>query len=537
MATNFLYYGDNLKWLRDRKYFPDESIDLIYLDPPFNSNVDYNVIFNEPSGEESPAQLRAFDDTWRWDRGASAQALDELSQSKIEVAQFIKWLADQRDRQSQSTAAYLGMMATRLLELHRVLKSSGSIYLHCDLTAGHYLKILMDMLFGTKNFVNELIWQRIRVTKAQTKGFGNVIDTILFYRKSDTATFHPQLKPIDPRYVESHYKKDPKTGRLFRTVSMLQKGSGSPRRFGDKVLTPPEGRHWIWSQDRIDEAMKTGLIRFTSKGRPEKIQYFDDAKDDIVDNLWTDISPINAQAKERLPYPTQKPRKLLERIIEASSNENEIVLDPFCGCGTALIAAQRLHRRWIGIDITHLSIYLVERTLKESFGETIKETYEVRGNPNDVPSAQALWDKSPKEFELWALSLVGARPRARDGGVDGVLGFVDEGREIKKIVVQVKGGEHLAPTIMRDLEGTVDGEKAVIGLLITLHEPTSGMVQRAIHSKACHSPLWNKSFPSIQIRTIHELLIEHKGFDLPPQVTMLKQAERIKEQGYIESLL
>lgn len=537
MKTNVLYYGDNLVWLRDHDKFPNESIDLIYLDPPFNSNADYNVIFSEPSGVESQAQLRAFDDTWKWDSEASALALNELSSNAPDIAEFISWLGSKRDKASRSMAAYLGMMATRLLELRRVLKPTGLIYLHCDLTAGHYLKIIMDALFGIENFVNEIIWQRIRVTKAQTRGFGNVVDVLLFYRKSNTITFHPQFRPLDPRYIDSHYKKDPETGRLFRTVSMLQKGSGPPRKFGDRVLTPPEGRHWIWGQDRIDQAMKAGLIRFTSKGRPEKIQYFDDAKNDVVDNLWTDISPINAQAKERLPYPTQKPQALLERIINASSKEDDVILDPFCGCGTTLVAAQKLNRRWIGIDITHLSIYLVEQRLQDSFGKAIKDTYDVHGNPYDVPSAQALWDKDTKEFELWALSLVGARPRAQDGGVDGVLGFVDKDRKVQKIVVQVKGGETLTPSIVRDLMGTVDKEKAAIGLLITLHNPTSGMIELAVHAKPYKSALWNRSYPSIQIRTIKELLIGGKEFDLPPQVSPLKKAARISEQGYTELML
>ena len=211
--------------------------------------------------------------------------------------------------------------------------------------------------------------------------------------------------------------------------------------------------------------------------------------------------------------------------------------DQLISPGTALIEANRLKRKWIGIDITHLAIFLIEQRLKDSFGESIKDTYKVYGDPEDVESAKALWRHDPKEFELWALSLVRARPRARDGGVDGVLGFVDEGRQTKRIVVQVKGGENLTPTIIRDLIGTVDDEKAAIGLLITLHKPTSGMVQRAVHANFYHSPLWNKSFPRIQIRTIQELLIEGKGFDLPPQVATLKKAERIKEQGYIEPLL
>jgi len=530
MRTNALYYGDNLVWLRNRDHFPNESVDLIYLDPPFNSNADYNVIFSEPSGAESQAQIRAFDDTWRWDRQASALALDELSRDKPEIAEFIGWLGSQRDRLSRSMAAYLGMMATRLLEMHRVLKPTGSIYLHCDPTASHYLKTLMDIVFGTENFRNEIVWKRFTF-HADAKRFGRVSDRIFFYSKSPKYQFKRLKAPFSDEYIESKFTHVDPDGRRFRLSD----------------LNPPAGRGPVYEYHGVTKAWrftKDKMLRLEAEGRiytkskvPQLKRYLDELEGQAVHDVWTDIPPINSQAKERLGYPTQKPEALLERIIRASSEEGDTVLDPFCGCGTALVIANKAKRRWIGIDITHLAIYLVEKRLKDIFGEAVRSTYDVYGNPYDVSSAQALWSKDPKEFELWALSLVGARPRAKDGGVDGVLGFVEKDRKVRKIVVQVKGGEALAPSVVRDLIGTVEKEKAAIGLLITLHEPTSGMMELAVHAKPYKSELWDKSFPRVQIHTIKELLIEGKQFDLPPQVSPLKKAERIKEEGRTELLL
>ena len=516
MDTNALFYGDNLEWLQKKTYFPDESVDLIYLDPPFNSNTDYNIIFNEKEGDKSQAQLRAFDDTWKWEKESAHEALLELIVSAPTISEFIRWLSRQSDAKCTSMAAYLSMMAVRLIELHRVLKPTGSIYLHCDSTAGHYLKILMDMIFGSDRFINEIIWQKIRTTKAQTRGFGNVNDSIYMYSKTDQFLFYTQYKDFDPKYIKSHYKQDA-AGKLFRTVSLLQHGDGSAKTFGDVTLTPPKDRHWIWSQERIDKAISDGLIRFTSTGRPEKIQYLDDIEGDIVDNIWVDISPLNAQAKERLGYPTQKPEALLERIINASSKEGDIILDPFCGCGTAIVVANKLNRRWIGIDVTYLAIDLIEKRLIKDFDIEIKKTYKVHGNPFDTASAQALFDKDNMDkhaFELWALSLVDARSRIKDKGVDGIIGFIDDNGEPRRIVVQVKGGANLTPTIIRDLDGTVKNEGAAMGLLISLHTPTKGIYEYANHAGDYISTQRDKPFQMLQVRTIDELLHDNT-FDLP----------------------
>jgi site-specific DNA-methyltransferase (adenine-specific) len=539
METNALYYGDNLVWLRRHDFFPSEFVDLIYLDPPFNSNADYNVIFSEPSGAESQAQLQAFDDTWKWNSEASAIAQNELAQRSPELSDFISWLGRKRGKTYQSMAAYLGMMAVRLIELHRALKATGSIYLHCDSTASHYLKMVMDSIFGIDNFRNEIVWKRQTAHKG-TERYGKIHDILLCYSKSKKVKWHPQFTSFSQGYIDRFYCHIDEDGRRYTLSDLMAAGvrHGSSGMLWHGIDPTTRGRHWQFTIEDLDKLDKEGRIYHSPKGGvPRYKRYLDEMKGVAPQDIWLDIPPVQAHSKEKLGYQTQKPESLLERIISQSSDEGDIVLDPFCGCGTALIVANKLKRRWIGVDITHLAIFLIEQRLKDSFGELIKDTYKVYGDPEDIESAKDLWRRDPKEFELWALSLVGARPRARDGGVDGVMGFVDEGRQTKRIIVQVKGGENLNPTIIRDLIGTVDNEKAAIGLLITLHKPTSGMVQAAVHADYYNSPLWNKSFPRIQIRTIEELLIEGKRFDLPPQVTTLKKAERIKEQGYIEPLL
>lgn len=472
MQTNVLYYGDNLVWLRDRKYFPDEFVDLIYLDPPFNSNVDYNVLFKEPGKDDkSQAQIKAFDDTWHWDSEASRIALDELARDKPQIAELVSWLSKQ-GKSLSSMAAYLSMMAIRLLELHRVLKPTGSLYLHCDPTASHYLKLVLDQVFGVGNFRNEIAWC-YRAGGIPRKGYPSKHDILLFYTKSKEFTFNHEYIPY--------------------TEGTLQRG-----------LTKVKGKYFA-----------KGL---RAEGTP-------------IHDWWTDLAKVlSPTAKEMLGYPTQKPLALLERVIRISSNDGDIVFDPFCGCGTTIVAAQGLKRYWLGIDVTWLAIDLVEKRLNATYGSKIVGGYEVHGKPYDIASAQALANKSKKEFEIWAISLVGAAPREHDGGVDGIFGFVEKDKSIRTVIVQVKGGDVLTPSMVRDLIGTVKKEGAAIGLLITMSKPTRGMMNLAVHSEPYKSELWLKDFPSIQIRTVGELL-QGKGFDLPPTQSPLKNAQLAREKG------
>lgn len=471
VETNALFYGDNLVWLRDQRYFPDESIDLIYLDPPFNSKADYNLIFNEPNKAKSQAQIKAFDDTWNWDSNASAIALNELAQNRPQVAELVSWLSKQ-GRSFSSIAAYLSIMAVRLLELHRILKPSGSLYLHCDPTASHYLKLVLDQVFGVTNFRNEIAWC-YRAGGIPRKGYPSKHDILLFYTKGKEFTFNHEYIPY--------------------TEGTLQRG-----------LTKVKGKYFA-----------KGL---RAEGTP-------------IQDWWVDIPKVlSPTAREMLGYPTQKPLSLLERIIRISSDEGNVLLDPFCGCGTTIVAAQGLKRYWLGIDVTWLAIDLIEKRLKATYGTEALGKYEIHGKPYDMASAEALAKKSKKEFEIWAISLVGAAPREHDGGVDGIFGFVEKDKEIRTIIVQVKGGDALNPGMVRDLIGTVKKEGAAIGLLVTLREPSDGMKALAVHSDTYKSELWDKGFPSIQIRTVNELLTG-KGFDLPPTQSPLKTAKFATQKG------
>lgn len=332
---NKLIWGDNKYVMAALLEQFAGKIDLIYIDPPFATGANFSTTVTIGDNEVEHTK--------------EASAMEELAY---------------RDTWGKGLDSFLQMMYDRLVLLRELLSEKGSLFLHLDWHVGHYVKLILDEVFGYDKFVNEIVWQKIRTTKAQSKGFGNVHDVIFIYSKSDNFTFKNQYTEFDEKYIKSHYKTDEK-GKLYRTVSLLQKGQGPARKFGDKILTPPPGMHWIWSQDRIDEAMINGLIRFTSNGRPEKIQYLDDMKGDIIDDLWVDIYPINSQAIESLDYPTQKPEALLERIIKASSNEGDLIADFFGGSGTTAAVAEKLNRRWITADLGRFAIHTTRKRMLE----------------------------------------------------------------------------------------------------------------------------------------------------------------------------
>ncbi|MGO9095998.1 MAG: DNA methyltransferase [Bryobacteraceae bacterium] len=364
--------------------------------------------------------------------------------------------------------AYLAMMAVRLLELHRVLKPAGSLYLHCDPSASHYLKILVDSVFGGNNFRNEIIWKRTSGRKGVSQ-FGRVHDVILFYTKSERSTWNPQSTPQNEDNVRGHdIMKDP-DGNSYRVSDFSGAGQGPTRHFGETEIDPPPGRHWMFDQEGVDRLMAEGRIVFSAKGQPRLKTYLEDLPGISIHDVWTDIEPINSAAQERLGYPTQKPLTLLERIISSSSNPGEVVLDPFCGCGTSIHAAQKLKREWVGIDITHLAISLIEKRLKDAFPGV---RYEVHGTPKDLEGARDLAMRDKYQFQWWAVSLVNAVPfagkkKGADTGIDGLIYFKPEGKATEKAIVSVKGGENVNVAMVRDLAHVVDRENAKIGVFIT----------------------------------------------------------------------
>ena len=506
-TPNRLYFGDNLDILR--QYVPDETVDLIYLDPPFNSNATYNVLFRERSGEESAAQITAFEDTWHWGWESEIAFQDVVTRGPDKVGSLLAALRQFLGQNDMM--AYLTMMAQRMIELHRVLKPTGSIYLHCDPTASHYLKLLMDAVFDARNFRNEIVWLRT-TSHSDAKRLGKVHDSILFYSRSATFEWNSVFQPLNPDYIENYYRYQNSDGRKFMSADLSGAGAGPSRSFGERgPIAPPPGRHWMYDALGIETLLSADKIFWTRNGVPRLKVYLDEHSGMPAHDVWTDILPLRSWHKERLGYPTQKPEALLERIINASSNEGDVVLDPFCGCGTATVAAERLNRRWIGIDVTHLAITLVRHRLHDSFGDGLRP-YEIIGQPTDTGSAAALAEQDRYQFEWWALGLVDARPandrrRGADAGVDGYINFFDDNSgKPKRIIVQVKSG-HVNRGMIATLKGDMDREKAELGVFITLQSPTEPMRQEALSAGAyTPSTFPDQQHPRVQILTIDELL-------------------------------
>ena len=530
---NQLFFGDNLEILQSGR-IPIESVDLIYLDPPFNSSATYNVLFAEKTGEKSAAQITAFEDTWHWGQEAAGAYDDVMKHGPRKLADLLQALRSFLG--GNDMMAYLAMMAVRLVELHRVLKPTGSLYLHCDPTASHYLKLLLDAIFGHINFRNELIWKRTSA-HSSAKRYGPVHDVIFFYTKSLKYKWYPQFTRYDEEYLNQFYRFMEK-GRRFRLSDLTGAGvrRGETGKVWRGVDVTKRGRHWMVPPEELDKLDSKGRIFWPEKGvMPCYKRYLDEMPGVSLQDVLSDIQPVVGK-KERLGYPTQKPEALLERIILASSKEGDLVLDPFCGCGTTVTVAERLKRRWLGIDLTHLAITLIKERLHNTFKED-RSPYVVIGEPADVTSAAALAEANRHQFEWWVLGLVNATPaqdkkKGADRGVDGVIYFKDDaGGQYKKIIVQVKSGGVKSGDV-RDLKGVLDRDKAQIGAFLTLKPPTKAMREEAAAADFYAPPDFpDRRFPRLQILTIAELL-GGKKLDYPQWAvdeTFKKAARRYKE--------
>lgn len=514
--SNILYYGDNLDILH--KHFPPECIDLIYLDPPFNSKADYNVLFKEKTGKESVAQAQAFSDSWTWDTSAESTYMELQKDPRImSMIQFLHAHLGKNDMM-----AYLVMMTIRLRELKRVLKPTGSIYLHCDPTASHYLKIIMDLLFEKQNFMGEIVWRRT-ASHVTSRRWPRLHDILLNYAKDHMQVkFHPPRIERDKEWVKREYRLTDERGQYMidnlTGAGTTEGPSGKPWRGVDPAKIG-SGRHWRYSPETLDKLDTEGRIYWPKHGQYPKLkQYLDEGKGAAVGDLWTDkeVQVLGRTASERLGYPTQKPQALLERIIRASSDEGDVVLDPFCGCGTTIMAAHKLKRKWIGMDITHLAISLIRSRLRKIHVYAEKD-YKIIGEPVDLASASKLAKDDKYQFQYWAVSLIDAFPvgqtsespygkKGADKGVDGWLTFKEgDNLDLKRIVIQIKGGENIGAQQVRDLVGTVESRKASMGILITLIEPTKPMKIAAMEAGYYESPTWGHQYPKIQIITISEL--------------------------------
>jgi site-specific DNA-methyltransferase (adenine-specific) len=507
-TKNKLYYGDNLEVLQ--MYVKDESVDLVYLDPPFNSRQDYNVLFAEKDGSQSSSQIHAFEDTWEWNIEAE-RTLEQIIEQGGRVADALR--AFRTFLGGSDMMAYLAMMAPRLVQLRRVLKETGSIYLHCDPTASHYLKILMDSIFGPQFFRNEVIWKRSDAhsdSKQGAKHYGRIHDVLLFYSRGSDPLFTTLYNPLSQKTQDAWYRNvEEDTRRRYNKADVTGPGGAAKgnAHYEWKGIT----RYWRYKKEGMERLESEGRLVYSKSGMVYEKRYLDESKGVAIQDIWDDIPMLRGirQNGERLGYPTQKPEALLERILKASSNEGDLVLDPFCGCGTTVQVAQRLNRRWIGIDVTHLAIGLIKKRLSDAFGPEIKAKYEVVGEPTDYEGAADLAAEDKYQFQWWALGQVGARPaeqkKGADRGIDGRLYFHDdESGKSKQIIFSVKAGG-VTVSQVRDLVGVLDREKAQIGVFLCFEEPTKPMLREAAEA-GLYKSSDGTTYPRMQILTIQQIL-------------------------------
>ena len=524
--TNRLYYGDNLEVLRNE--VADASIDLVYLDPPFNSNAGYNVLFKSASGAGADASIEAFDDTWTWGDSAKEALLDIASGTNRALQVMMEAMHSAIGE--NPLMAYLAMMAVRLVELHRVLNDTGSLYLHCDPTASHYLKLVLDAVFGAENYRAEIIWKRYGA-HSNSGGYGRVHDTIFFYSKDKEFVFNKQHEPYSDAYVKERFKFEDADGRRWAEQNLANPAKRPnltyPFKAKNGVTYDPPPNGWKYTPERMQELDDQDRLHYPSKadGRLRMKNYQDERLGVPVQDIWTDVTALGGTSPERLGYPTQKPRALLERIVSASSNPGDIVLDPFCGCGTAVDAAQKLGRQWIGIDITHIAIGMIEDRMRSGYPGIEFETI---GVPKDLDSAIKLANDDKHQFQQWACWQVGGYPREKKGGdkgVDGWFNYLAEGGKIETGVISVKGGENLNPGMVRDLGRVMERDKHRFGLFITAAMPTKG-----VRDEIASHPLIETEFgrfPAMQVVTIAELIHGPKP-KLPPLISPVKKASRVE---------
>lgn len=533
--VNQLFYGDNLQVLR--KHIKDETVDICYIDPPFNSQRNYHQIYNN-IGKEDKAKTQAFIDTWTWDDHAN-QGLAEIQENYLGhfTSQSIDLISGLTKVLGKgSLLAYLVNMTLRIAEIHRVLKPTGSFYLHCDPTASHYLKIIIDAIFCSQggDFKNEIIWKRTSGHSDSGK-YGNVHDVIFYYSKSWKTTWNQVYQKYEQSYIDKYYRYQDDDGRKWMSGDLGAAGlAGGGYQYEWNGVT----KLWRCPKETMEKLDKQGRIYYT-KNRVARIKrYLDESEGLPIQDTWNDVEALRSWHKELLGYPTQKPEALLERIIQASSNEGDIILDAYCGCGTTVAVSQRLNRQWIGIDITYQSISLILKRLEDSFGKQVLENINISGIPKDMQSAEALAlkkdDHTRKEFEKWAI-LTYTNNRATinqkkgaDKGIDGIAYFTGDKNEPEKIILQVKSGNVKSGDI-RDLQGTITLESAVLGIFITLKPPTKDMIQTAKEAGIYQSRYMSQPVDKIQMITVQEIIEQQKRLDMRLSLEVLKSAEKQKE--------
>lgn len=538
---NKLWYGDNLTIMQN--HLGMHSVDLIYLDPPFNSKQNYNLLYKTMTGKPVPEQVEAFCDTWEMDaqKEAIARSMPVLMRQHGVDDYYVDfwrlWMQSLRTSQPH-LLAYLIFMVQRLLHMKSILRPTGSIYLHCDPTASHYIKVMMDGIFGHRNFRNEIVWKRTG-SHGGSRRWGPVHDTILFYTASDNYTWNRVFQEYDTSYLDNFYRFTDDKGR-YRLVTLTGAGvrTGDSGKVWRGVDPTDSGRHWavpkaalqaaypdrdlseLTTQEKLDLLDEAALIYWPPRGSvPQQKRYADENPGVGVQDIITDIGPISSQSKDRLGYPTQKPVALLERIIQASTNKGDVVFDPFCGCGTTIYAAERTGRRWIGCDIAILSIKLVREVLTERYRLVEGRHYEVNGIPTSVEGAQELFDKDPSTFQNWFVERVGGFPMQRksaDRGIDGRIYF-ETRNGLREMMIQVKGGKHIRPTDVRDLRGVLEREDtAEMAGFLSIAPPTKAMQSEA--AEAGTFEYAGIQYPRIQFLTTADVLEDKREFHMPTRV-------------------
>ncbi len=504
LFENRLFYGDNLRILRNPSFIRQESVALIYLDPPFKPTEKYNVLYRAQSGAPAAAQVRALEDTWHWGEAAKAAYYDAQENGPPLVGRTLDAMRSVLGEADMY--AYLCMMAPRLVEMRRVLKPTGTIYLHCDPAGSHYLKVLMDSVFGPENFRTEIVWKRSTAhsdTKQGRRQHGRIHDVLLFYSKSDRWTWNPVYTAYDQSYIESHYRFiEEGTGRRYRKGDLTAAKPGGDTLYQWRGTKPYPGRYWAYSKDKMEEFERQGRLVYTRSDMPEYKRYLDEMPGVPLQDVWTDIDAVNAKAAEREGYPTQKPVTLLDRVIASSSDPGEIVLDPFCGCGTTIEAAEQQRRRWLGIDLEYEAI----RIIKARLGAEAE--YEVYGDPESVENAEHLAREDPYQFQWWAVRRLGGREtefkKGADKGIDGRI-FLRTGEGFEEAVISVKAGQ-TSPAHVRELRGTAEREGAKIGVLVTLKPPTRAMKAEASRAGDYHSDVDGNWYPRLQLMTAADII-------------------------------
>lgn len=534
---NKLWYGDNLTIMQ--REMGKHSVDLIYLDPPFKSDANYNLLYKSMTGKPVPDQAEAFFDTW------------ELDAAKLEVARTMPvlmrehgvddyyvefwriWMQALRKTQP-ALLAYLIYMVQRLLYMKSILRPTGSIFLHCDQAASHYIKVMMDGIFGHDNFRNEIVWKRQSAHSDAKSKFPSVSDVILFYAAGRASRFVPQFADHDPEYLEKFYRFDDNDGRGRYRLGDMSAPKGGGMAAINKTTGLPNGWHiykgykppatgWRYSPETMARLDSEGRIYFPrhKDGSPDHSKrlalkrYLKEQKGSIVTNVWTDIPP--AQGKEYLGYPTQKPIALLERIITATTLPGQVVFDPFCGCGTTIYAATRLDRKWIGCDIAILAVKLIREILAERYRLVEGVHFEVDGIPVSVDQAKELFKRDPFQFQHWFVERVGGFPMQKkiaDRGIDGRLYFETKDG-LGDMVISVKGGK-LRPTDVRDLRGTIEREGAKMGGFLSLNEPTKAM--RAEAADAGMFTYGGVAYPRLQLLTVADVLEGKRALETPSRI-------------------